>query len=249
MRNDLNDMKISGSGRINGGSYNDVRISGWGEVTGDLDCREFSISGSGSVAGTLKAVDATISGSGKIDGDAGCTGKLRISGSAKICGAVKCGTLSVSGDSSIAKDVSAEKIRISGSTKIGGNCSAEEFRADGSFNIGGLLNAGSIELRLHAWGSKAQEIGGESITVSRHMHARILKFFGAKYLLETGTIEGDEISLEGVRAKVVRGRNVKIGEGCEIDLVEYSGTFEQDPSATVKESRNASDGGAIREEK
>ena len=237
MHNEMNDMRISGSGRINGGSYNDVRISGWGEVTGDLDCNDFSISGSGSVAGNLKAREATISGSGKIGGDVDCTERLKISGSAKISGAVKCGALMVSGDCSIQQDVSAEKIRISGSSKIGGNCSAEEFRAEGIFNVGGLLNAGTVELRLHAWGSSVQEIGGEAITVSRHMHGWLSKLIGGKYLLETGTIEGDEVSLEGVKANVVRGRNVRIGEGCDIGLVEYSGTFEQDNDASVKSNQ------------
>jgi Integral membrane protein CcmA involved in cell shape determination len=237
MSNDLNDMRISGSGRMSGGSYNDVRISGWGEVAGDIDCNDFSISGSGNVTGALKANDATISGSGRIDGGVDCAQRLKISGSAKIGGSVKCGTLTVSGDSHIEKDVRAEKIRISGSTKIGGNCSAEEFKTDGSFAIGGLLNAGSIELRLHAWGSSAQEIGGEAISVSRHMHGWLTKFFGGKYLLETGTIEGDEINLEGVKASVVRGRNIRIGEGCDIGLVEYSGTFEQDSGASVKTNR------------
>lgn len=35
------------------------------------------------------------------------------------------------------------------------------------------------------------------------------------------TIEGDDIHLELTRARVVRGNNVSIGSGCDIDLVEY----------------------------
>ena len=37
------------------------------------------------------------------------------------------------------------------------------------------------------------------------------------------TIEGDQVELEYTQAKVVRGKYVRIGAGCEIDRVEYSG--------------------------
>jgi hypothetical protein len=35
----------------------------------------------------------------------------------------------------------------------------------------------------------------------------------------------------------VRGANIKIGDGCEIGLVEYTGSFEQTGRAIVKENR------------
>ena len=37
-----------------------------------------------------------------------------------------------------------------------------------------------------------------------------------------GDIEGDDVDLEYTEADVVRGRRVRIGEGCSIGRVEYS---------------------------
>jgi hypothetical protein len=55
--------------------------------------------------------------------------------------------------------------------------------------------------------------------------------------LDTETIEGDDIYLEYTRVKVVRGSNVKIGKGCEIELVEYENNFQQDREAKVNDSK------------
>jgi len=235
----LGDLKISGTGTSSGGVYNNVSISGSGEISSDIECDKFTISGSGHLGGSLKAKAITISGSAKIDGNAECKERLKISGSSKLGGDVKCGEFKVSGDSHISKSLSADHVYISGSVKISGDCNAEEFTTEGGFNIGGLLNAGVIDLHLHPWGSRAKEIGGERIYVKRSIYGRFLKafIFHNKYSLETGTIEGDDIYLEGTKAQVVRGTNIKIGEGCEIDLVEYTGTFEQTSDTVVKENR------------
>ena len=39
---------------------------------------------------------------------------------------------------------------------------------------------------------------------------------------QAGDIEGDDVDLEYTQADVVRGRRVRIGEGCSIGRVEYS---------------------------
>jgi hypothetical protein len=55
------------------------------------------------------------------------------------------------------------------------------------------------------------------------------------FTLEVETIEGEEIDIEGTKADLVRGRNVVIGSGCEIERVEYSGTLTVDKTAKVEE--------------
>ena len=40
-----------------------------------------------------------------------------------------------------------------------------------------------------------------------------------------GSIEGDDIDIEYVIAESVTGRNVKIGPGCKIGRVTYSGNY------------------------
>ena len=49
------------------------------------------------------------------------------------------------------------------------------------------------------------------------------KMFNSKGELTTELIEGDEIYLENTNAKIVRGNNITIGEGCNIGLIEYRG--------------------------
>lgn len=55
------------------------------------------------------------------------------------------------------------------------------------------------------------------------------------FTLEVETIEGEDIDLESTKAELVRGRNVVIGAGCEIERVEYSGTLTVDKAAKVGE--------------
>ena len=57
--------------------------------------------------------------------------------------------------------------------------------------------------------------------------------FGGR--LVTDTIEGDDIYVEYTTAKTVRGNNVRIGDGCDIGLVEYKNSFELDKGSQIKE--------------
>ena len=47
MEKKLNDISISGSGKIAGGEYDNIRISGSGSMTGDVTANSVHISGSG----------------------------------------------------------------------------------------------------------------------------------------------------------------------------------------------------------
>ena len=51
--------------------------------------------------------------------------------------------------------------------------------------------------------------------------------------LTADIIEGDDIYLENTHAKVVRGNNITLGSGCEIELVEYKNDFKQDKEAEI----------------
>lgn len=236
--NQPGDLHISGSGRTSGGLYGNVSISGSGSVDGDLECGRFSVSGSCHVAGSLKAKEASISGSAHVGGTAEVAETLKVSGSGKVDGDATVGTVRVMGEAHFGGALKADDLHVSGSVKVDGDCNAETFTSEGGFYIGGLLNAGELTMKLYPLGSRAQDIGGGRITVTRGSRGFFSRIFNplTKYLLETGTIEGDDVELEGVKAKVVRGVNVKIGPGCDIDLVEYSGTFEQEGDG-VKENR------------
>ena len=237
----VGDLRISGSGSTAGGVFNTVSISGWGEVSGDIECCDFKISGSGRIKGAIKTENGSISGSGRVDGNIDAH-DFTVSGSSHIGGNVTGKSFRVSGDTKIDGTLGSDDIKISGSVRIGSDCSAEVFRCSGLFNINGMLNAGIVDAELYHIKSHASDIGGEKITI-RQGHGAWLSglfkslFTGTNIILETGSIEGDEIYLECTKANVVRGNNVTIGNGCDIGLIEYKGEFKHIGDSKITESR------------
>lgn len=132
------------------------------------------------------------------------------------------GTLTVSGD------VRGDTVRVFGELQVQGNCTLESFTSKGAFEVDGLLNAGQIEIQLYG-PSRVREIGCETIRVKPHRHL----FSKSIRRLTADVIEGDDIELTYTKANVVRGRRVRIGVGCEIDVVEYQTTFQQHKAANV----------------
>lgn len=234
-----NSMKISGAGSFSGGAYSDVSISGSGSVNGDLDCISLRVSGSSRVNGNVKAESIKISGSTHIKGEV-YADELKISGGTHVENNVTVKELKISGSTDIDGSVSAEEVRVSGSIKIKGDTNAEMFSSSGAFKIGGLLNAGVVDVTLYGE-SQVTEIGGEKINIRKEAHNKVFRFIQSLFpyspSLKVETIEGDDIYVEFTKAKVVRGSNVKIGPGCEIGLVEYKDSFEQDSQSEVKENR------------
>lgn len=241
MENDVQVLKISGAGSANGGKYDEVRISGAGEVKGDIECRLFKTSGASEVKGNVKAQSFEISGASEIKGSVDAE-YMKISGASEINGDVTTKDIRVSGSSEIKGALRAETVTLKGACEIEKDCEAEDFKAYGGFEIKGLLNAGNIEIKI--WGGcSVKEIGGEKIDIRIGNEGvfgftkMISMFFSKPKGLETDLIEGDEIYLEETKAKVVRGNNIVIGEGCEIELVEYMGDLRVIANGRVNEQR------------
>ncbi|MDD1775432.1 MAG: polymer-forming cytoskeletal protein [Methanobacterium sp.] len=219
MEKSIGDLKINGSGSSAGGKYDSVIIKGHGDISGDLDCIYLKINGHGNVDGNVMADSVKVNGNNLINGNLEA-GKVKINGMVEING-----------------NFSVEKAETYGSINVDGDCNAEFFKIEGTFAIEGLLNAGELELSLYG-SSKAREIGGEKITVKKKGK---YDFLGLKGIISGGRgkgltadiIEGDDIYLENTHAKVVRGNNIELGPGCEIEQVEYKDSFKQDEKAAV----------------
>ncbi|WP_442604236.1 polymer-forming cytoskeletal protein [Paenibacillus sp. KN14-4R] len=241
MRERSRDLVINGSGSSGGGVFQKVRISGSGKVTDDVQCQEFRCSGSGDVYGNVQAGNMKISGSANIDGNV-TTDDLKISGSMRVDGDVSVKNIKISGHFKADGRLVAEDIELDGALELKEDCSAERFEVKGGFRIDGLLNVGKVNIQLHG-DAHVREIGCDQIEVRRNLLGisvfKMIKTLFQSYHneLHVNTIEGDEIYLEYTKAKVVRGTNVTIGPGCEIDLVEYKGRYEQDKGADVGLSR------------
>ncbi|MGO9481828.1 MAG: polymer-forming cytoskeletal protein [Candidatus Kryptoniota bacterium] len=224
-KNKKNDLRINGLGSSSGGNYNFVQINGKGDVNGDLDCDDLQINGLGCIHGNVKS------------------GSVKVAGKSQIAGNLKGEEIIIDGMAEISGGVSAEKIENRGMLRISKDCGSETFRSQGAFTIGGLLNAGKIEIETYA-ASRAREIGGEEIEIRAGDAFGFKKFISSifpRLQLNSGlsaeAIEGDNLYLENVSVKVVRGRDVNIGPGCEIDKVEYKNTFHQDRKSSVKENK------------
>lgn len=224
MKNCTDDLIINGSGNSAGGNFKTVNIKGNGKIDGNIECNIINIEGRGNVYGNLKANAVQIKGSSTIKG---------------ICQATD---MEVQGSVDFGDDVSIGDINAKGRININGNFDAEKFHMEGAFKIRGLVNAGELELNLHG-PSEAREIGGEKITVKREGRFifpridKMIKTFGFNTCLISDVIEGDEIYLEYTTAKIIRGNNIELGPGCEIELIEYKNSYKPDEKSVVTKSK------------
>ena len=220
MKNCIDDLTINGSGNSAGGKFKTVNIKGNGKIDGNIECNNMKVEGRCHVYGNLKAET------------------VEIKGSSNIKGSFQAIDVDIQGSADFGHDVSVGDIIAKGRININGNFEAEKFQMEGAFKIRGLLNAGELELNLHG-PSEAREIGGEKITVKREgrfIFPRIEKMitpFGFNTCLICDVIEGDEIYLEYTTAKIIRGNNIELGPGCEIETIEYKDSYKQDEKALV----------------
>ena len=240
------DIKTAGGGTFTGGTYGDVTFNGSGTINGDVDAITFRVNGAGSTNGRVKAQSITVNGTAGFNGEVQAN-DMTINGDASIRDGAGIGKLVVKGNLSVGGGVSAHEVELKGFLRIGGDCDAEQFTGEGGFNVAGLLNAGNIDIMVHA-PSTVREMGGERIVV-RQPGGNIASFTGlltlwAEKRLTAETIEADTVWLENTTAKVVRGKNVTVGAGCVIDLVEYADTYTPGGTAQVKEARQVAGAGA-----
>ena len=241
-----NDIKTAGGGTFAGGKYGEVIFNGSGTINGDVDAITYRVNGAGTSNGRVKAVSVVVNGTASFVGELQAN-ELTVNGDANIRDGAGIGRLSVKGNLSVGGSVAAHQIDLRGFLRIGGDCDAEALTGEGGFTVGGLLNAGTIDLTVQAPCS-AREIGGESIVI-RQPTGSLASLTGlftvfAEKRLTTETVEGDVVWLENTSAKVVRGKNVTVGSGCVIELVEYADSFTPVAGAQVKEARQVAGAGA-----
>jgi cytoskeletal protein CcmA (bactofilin family) len=208
-------IKIFGEGTSPGGSYYKVRIKGQGNIKGDIDCHTINIFGDSRFNGTVKVKEFKLFGSTTVH-DEFMGGKNKIFGSLDIRKKMTGGICEVRGWLS-----SADAIEM------------DEMCVKGGLNLEGLLNVGELRMRLGNATSRVKEIGGEFISVK----GKRFNLFGGQQELVAETIEGDTIHLDYTTAKIVRGKHVTLGPGCNIDLVEYETGYKRHKTSQVKEAK------------
>lgn len=259
-------VTVAGSGRIEGDvDANLIKTAGSCRIEGDVKTKELKTAGSCRVSGDVRAERIKTVGSCIVEGDVHAD-EIKIAGTQVVECSVKAKEITSAGSLKVTEDVEAEKFLSRGGFEIGGLLSAEEIKIELGggkvMEIGGTR----IEVRRRGgafWGwrraprvhihlergpeglsetleSIFEELGRIGEEVERAVSEGLGHAFGwsrGSGYLEADTIEGDEIFLENTRARVVRGKKVQIGEGCEIESVEYSESLEIAPGAQVKEQK------------
>lgn len=237
-------MHISGSGTIPAGEYDKVSISGSGRLSGRVRCSSFSTSGSSKGESIECSEDFKVSGSAHFSESIKAS-KIKASGSLS-CDGELCADkeISCSGSTKCKKSVKSDQISIAGAMSVGGDVEAESVKVSGIINCGGLLNAEDIEIKFDR-GMEIGSIGGSKIVILSERSNKIPKWLplfssiaksNARTVSVATSIEGDEIALECVTCPRVTGRIVAIGQGCDIDLVQYGEQIEISPDAKVGRS-------------
>lgn len=259
-------VTVAGSGRIEGDvDANLIKTAGSCRIDGDVKTRELKTAGSCRVSGDVRAERMKTAGSCAIEGDVHAD-EVKIAGTQTIEGSLKAKEITSAGSLKVAEDVEAEKFLSRGGFEIGGLLSAEEIKIELGGGKVTEIGGTRIEVRRRGgafWGwrraprvhihlergpeglsetleSIFEELGhiGEEVERAVGLGQAFGWSRGSGYL-EAETIEGDEIFVENTRARVVRGKKVQIGEGCEIELIEYSESLEIAPGAQVKEQKKA----------
>ncbi|NUK29227.1 polymer-forming cytoskeletal protein [Parageobacillus sp. VR-IP] len=243
MGNNVRHLTVNGSALTSGGTFHKVTIRGDATINGDLWCDRCKVFGNADVSGNIEAKSFHIFGQANIRGNVqGET--IKLFGEMNLRGnAAAAYDFHLRGAVHADGDVTGGTIHGYGEMKVSRDCEADVFSVKGAVEIGNILNADQVELYLYFADSRIFEIGGKTIRVKRSKAMNLLHFlkrFAYDSKLKAETIEGDDIYLEHTDAKVVRGDRIIIGPGCNIDLVEYHTSFQQDEKAIVKEKRKRS---------
>lgn len=239
-----NSIKSSGAVTIPSGDYDNISVSGSCTLLSDVRCVSFNASGNvgadaleceqdmktsgnASFSGAVSADNIKASGSFSCRSDVLANDRIGVSGAFSADGRIKCNSL-----------------KVSGSLKCRSQIEAEEAKIDGAVKCDGLLNAERLDISCPGFSKTRMHIGsigGSEISILENNGAFFKALpYAIRHTLHKVTvelcIEGDDIRLRHVKCPRVTGGSVVIGEGCEIDLVQYSESIEISPRAHVKKT-------------
>ena len=228
---DKMNLRVSGASTMPGGDYGKVSISGSGQVTGNLRADTISCSGAAKVLGNVVTESLDCSGACALSGEVQAK-QVHASGSVKVKQNFSGEEMHLSGAVKVMRTLRCKILKITGGLSVGEDVEAEESYLSGAAKIEGLLNAETIELTSNAT-SHIREIGCSSLKVRKEKGGWLKRAFGG-YALEVNSIEADQADLEYTQAEVVRGRDVRIGCGCRVHRVEYTGTCQADEDTVAE---------------
>ncbi|WP_105617030.1 hypothetical protein [Vallitalea okinawensis] len=212
-----------------------VNVAGMNTLNGDVICLKLNVAGMVKVNGNIEVMEkAEVAGVANFEKDF-IASECNISGKAKIHGRSQVGDIHIAGMCTCLDGLEGKKINVAGTLKVNGDTACDAFYGEGTVNIDGLLSGDDISINFHQRIS-IKEIGGKNITIKRNERElfSLLQYLNGKPQLCTELIEGDQINIEHTDAGTIRGEDITIGEGCEVNFVEYKSKLNVHPNAKVK---------------
>ncbi|HZK34272.1 MAG TPA: hypothetical protein VFD33_03045 [Bacillota bacterium] len=241
-------IAISGMGNFTGSvAVGKISISGMGKFQRDVTSQKIGVSGVIRIGGKTQAAEKIsvagmggfgslvetdkLSVSGKVDiGERLTCSNLSNSGHVSVGGEVQTSKLSVSGVCQVGQSLDAKEADVSGILKTGGNADINKLKCSGVINIGGDLNADTIYMDIYKNKCNVKgHIRAQSITVEHNRGT-------GRGKLEASKIYAEKADLVDTRARLLKGRDIKLGNKCIIERVEYYGSLDLVDGAVVKES-------------
>ena len=240
MENLKGNLHIDGMGTSAGGEFDTINIDGIGTITGKVLASKVDVDGAGKFQETVISDEINVAGTANFK-DEITTQLFKADGMVNVTGDTTATEVFIAGKANFGGSLKSEGIKIEGLCDIRGDCETEVFDLEGRIKINGQLNGDAIRINTF-YKSEIGEIVGSAIEVKRssnvvsQVFAKVFDIVSDNNLA-VNTIEGDNISIDYTDARVVRGEHIVIGEHCNIQLVEYTGSFKQHPRAKIGESR------------
>ena len=185
----------------------DRNIIGNGRVT-DTKLDSLKVSGSCVVENDIELDEAKIAGAtsfkGNVDADT-----IKIAGSCEFCQNVKC-----------------DELKIAGSAKVYGNVEAEDCSISGILNVTGDFNADNIYIACV--NSTFNNIYGDNLECELNAE------HNKNHHNVANEIEVTKLTITNFIVKRISADRIKIGENCEIDVVEFKDSLEISKDAKIK---------------
>ncbi|MDX1534796.1 MAG: polymer-forming cytoskeletal protein, partial [Thermoplasmata archaeon] len=231
-----------------------VVIRSVGTVSLDAPIEEFVCSGSGKVESDLIAERVRIAGACKIEGRCECE-EFTTSGSVKIEGDVQADTFQSSGSTKVEGNLNADALVVSGLVKVEGDIKSDAIKIGGLLSVEGWVRARSFKSKGRLRITRGLEADDIHVLLDSNAEVPVIrgtdilvKGSSQKGRLQAKTIEGDRVSVSRTRAKLVRGRDVRIGPQSRIDVVEADKVEVHETARVGKRKGRPSDGEASEEE-
>ena len=221
-------IRLAGKGTVPEGHYKTIKSKGSVRLHGKVKCVSFSASGASKgdnidCTKTFKALGRTTFSENIKAANINVCGKLSCYGALEADE-----TISLHGNSTCKNQLSCYQLSSVGILKVGEDIKAKYIDVAGAVHCKGLMSARNIQIES----DRVMNIGSiecNNITIKRKRISPRIK----RRVIVDSVIEGDNITLSYVTCKKVIGKNVTIGKGCKIDVVQYEYGFKASKKSNI----------------